>query len=107
MGQTHLTIALAHTTCLAAKTAQFTTAVEIVNTLALVQATGGQQARSGTERVGLLVIGLGYVGLPLAVKFCKHRPVVGFDIKSECIAELQAGLDSTRETTPSELAAAR
>ena len=55
----------------------------------------------------LAIIGLGYVGLPLAVEFGKHRPVIGFDIKPERIAELQAGRDSTRETTPEELAAAR
>jgi UDP-N-acetyl-D-galactosamine dehydrogenase len=54
----------------------------------------------------LAIIGLGYVGLPLAVEFGKHRPVVGFDIKPERIAELQAGHDTTRETTPAELAAA-
>jgi UDP-N-acetyl-D-galactosamine dehydrogenase len=54
----------------------------------------------------LAIIGLGYVGLPLAVEFGKHRPVIGFDIKPERIAELQAGRDSTRETTPAELAAA-
>ena len=41
VGKTHLAIALAHTACLAAKTALFTTAVEIVNTLAAAQATGG------------------------------------------------------------------
>ena len=55
----------------------------------------------------LAIIGLGYVGLPLAVEFGKHRPVIGFDIKPERIAELQAGRDSTRETTPAEPAAAR
>ena len=55
----------------------------------------------------LAIIGLGYVGLPLAVEFGQHRPVIGFDIKPERIAELQAGHDSTRETTPAELAAAR
>ena len=55
----------------------------------------------------LAIIGLGYVGLPLAVEFGQHRPVIGFDIKPERIAELQAGRDSTRETTPEELAAAR
>ncbi len=54
----------------------------------------------------LAIIGLGYVGLPPTVEFGKHRPVVGFDIKPERIAELQAGHDSTRETTPEELAAA-
>ncbi len=56
--------------------------------------------------IPLAIIGLGYVGLPLAVEFGKHRPVIGFDIKPERIAELQAGHDSTRETTPAELAAA-
>jgi UDP-N-acetyl-D-galactosamine dehydrogenase len=54
----------------------------------------------------LAIIGLGDVGLPLAVEFGQHRPVIGFDIKPERIAELQAGHDSTRETTPEELAAA-
>ncbi|MBK1646552.1 nucleotide sugar dehydrogenase [Thiocapsa imhoffii] len=55
----------------------------------------------------IAVIGLGYVGLPLAVEFGKHRPVIGFDIDESRVAELQAGLDRTRETTPEELAAAR
>jgi UDP-N-acetyl-D-galactosamine dehydrogenase len=53
------------------------------------------------------VIGLGYVGLPLAVEFGKHRPVIGFDIKPERIADLRAGRDHTREVTPEELAEAR
>ena len=52
----------------------------------------------------LAIIGLGYVGLPLAVAFGQHRPVIGFDIKPERIAGLQAGHDSTRETTTSTLA---
>ena len=55
----------------------------------------------------LAVIGLGYVGLPLAVEFGKHRPVIGFDIKAERVAELRAGRDATREVTPEELAEAR
>jgi UDP-N-acetyl-D-galactosamine dehydrogenase len=55
-------------------------------------------------RIG--VIGLGYVGLPLAVEFGKHFSTVGFDIKEARIAELKAGRDSTLETTPEELAAA-
>jgi len=53
------------------------------------------------------IIGLGYVGLPLAVEFGKHYPTVGFDIKAPRIEELKAGRDSTRETTPAELAAAK
>jgi len=55
-------------------------------------------------RIGL--IGLGYVGLPLAVEFGQHYPTVGFDIKPDRVAELRAGHDSTRETTPEELQAA-
>ena len=55
----------------------------------------------------LAVIGLGYVGLPLAVAFGKQRPVVGFDINAQRIAQLQTGHDSTLETTPEQLAAAQ
>jgi len=56
-------------------------------------------------RIG--IIGLGYVGLPLAVEFGKHYPTVGFDIKKERIAELARGEDSTLETTADELKAAK
>ncbi len=55
-------------------------------------------------RIG--VIGLGYVGLPLAVEFGRQLPVVGYDIKPERIAELREGRDSTREVDADELAAA-
>jgi UDP-N-acetyl-D-glucosamine/UDP-N-acetyl-D-galactosamine dehydrogenase len=55
-------------------------------------------------RIG--IIGLGYVGLPLAVEFGKQFPTVGFDIKAERIAELTQGRDSTLETTAEELAVA-
>jgi UDP-N-acetyl-D-galactosamine dehydrogenase len=54
----------------------------------------------------LAVIGLGYVGLPLAVEFGKQRQVLGFDINAQRVAQLQAGQDSTLETEPCELAAA-
>ena len=47
----------------------------------------------------LAVIGLGYVGLPLAVEFGKNRPVVGFDINPTRIAALRAG-QNTREVAP-------
>ncbi len=50
------------------------------------------------------VIGLGYVGLPLAVEFAKKYPVVGLDINSGRVAELKAGRDSSLEVTPQELA---
>lgn len=45
----------------------------------------------------IAVVGLGYVGLPLAVEFGKHRSVVGFDINAARIAELRSGKDSTLE----------
>ena len=49
------------------------------------------------------VVGLGYVGLPLAVEFGRHFRTVGFDIKSGRIKELRAGKDSTLEVSPKEL----
>ena len=55
----------------------------------------------------IAIIGLGYVGLPLAVEFGKLRTVIGFDINSKRIAELQAGCDNTLETEPQELQAAK
>jgi UDP-N-acetyl-D-galactosamine dehydrogenase len=54
----------------------------------------------------IAIIGLGYVGLPLAVEFGKHRPVLGFDINAARIAELQSGQDHTLECSPAELQAA-
>ena len=51
----------------------------------------------------IAVIGLGYVGLPLAVAFGRVRPVVGFDIHQQRIAQLQAGHDSTLEVAPDQL----
>jgi UDP-N-acetyl-D-galactosamine dehydrogenase len=54
----------------------------------------------------IAIIGLGYVGLPLAVEFGKHRPVLGFDINQQRIAELQSGQDRTLECSPAELSEA-
>jgi UDP-N-acetyl-D-galactosamine dehydrogenase len=54
----------------------------------------------------IAVIGLGYVGLPLAVEFGKRRPVLGFDINARRVAELQGGQDHTLECSPGELAEA-
>jgi UDP-N-acetyl-D-glucosamine/UDP-N-acetyl-D-galactosamine dehydrogenase len=54
----------------------------------------------------IAVIGLGYVGLPLAVEFAKSRQVIGFDINRARVAELQAGKDSTLEVSPEDLQAA-
>lgn len=55
----------------------------------------------------IAVMGLGYVGLPVAVAFGQTHPVVGFDIKSARIAELKAGHDSTEEVLPADLAQAK
>ncbi len=55
----------------------------------------------------IAVIGLGYVGLPLAVEFGKKRAVVGFDIDSRRIAELRQGHDRTEEVDEQELAEAK
>ena len=60
----------------------------------------------GSSHIKLAIIGLGYVGLPLAVEFGKQRHVVGFDINQQRINELNAGHDATLETEPYELQAA-
>ena len=54
----------------------------------------------------IAIIGLGYVGLPLAVEFGKNRETVGFDINDARIAELNAGIDNTLEVASDELSLA-
>jgi UDP-N-acetyl-D-galactosamine dehydrogenase len=54
----------------------------------------------------IAVIGLGYVGLPLAVEFGKQRQIIGFDINPKRVKELQSGQDHTLECSPEELALA-
>ena len=58
------------------------------------------------NKLKIAVIGLGYVGLPLAVEFGKKNPVVGFDINASRIAALMAGTDHTLEVSDEELAVA-
>ena len=53
------------------------------------------------------IIGLGYVGLPLAVEFGRKRSIIGFDINQKRINELKSGLDLTMEVTAEELATAK
>jgi UDP-N-acetyl-D-galactosamine dehydrogenase len=60
-----------------------------------------------TSDFRLAVIGLGYVGLPLAAEFAKTRPVLGFDINEQRIAALRGGRDVTRELSSEELAQAK
>ena len=51
----------------------------------------------------IAIIGLGYVGLPLALEFAKKYQVVGFDINLDRIDELRNGIDRTNETTSVEI----
>ncbi|MBJ8505179.1 Vi polysaccharide biosynthesis UDP-N-acetylglucosamine C-6 dehydrogenase TviB [Acinetobacter seifertii] len=55
------------------------------------------------EQLKIAIIGLGYVGLPLAVEFGKHKPTIGFDINENRILELKNGHDHTLEVTSDEL----
>jgi UDP-N-acetyl-D-galactosamine dehydrogenase len=57
-------------------------------------------------RAAVAVVGLGYVGLPLAAAFSRHMPVIGFDISTRKIDELRSGHDSTGELSAAELASA-
>src|SRR5215471_3031344 len=56
-------------------------------------------------RIG--VVGLGYVGLPLAVEFGKHFETIGFDVNPQRVAHLRKGRDTTLEVSPEELRAAQ
>jgi len=58
------------------------------------------------QDIKIAIIGLGYVGLPLAVEFGRKRPVIGFDINRQRIEALNAGIDSTLEISGEELSAA-
>ena len=59
------------------------------------------------DEARIAVLGLGYVGLPLAVHFAARYPVVGFDIDQQRIDELRSGLDRTREVTDAEFGQAQ
>ena len=62
---------------------------------------------STATEVRLAVVGLGYVGLPLAAEFARSREVLGFDISQSRVEALRAGLDATQELSREELAAAK
>ena len=59
-----------------------------------------------SKNTSIAIIGLGYVGLPLAVEFGKQYPTLGFDINERRVRELQEGIDVTLETSREELQAA-
>ena len=56
---------------------------------------------SSTDKIG--IIGLGYVGLPLAAEFGKNSPTLGFDIDESRIADLCNGIDKTLEVSEHEM----
>jgi UDP-N-acetyl-D-galactosamine dehydrogenase len=60
-----------------------------------------------SKKTAVAVVGLGYVGLPLAVALSRHFRVVGFDISPRRINELQSGADATGEVEPAKLAQAK
>jgi UDP-N-acetyl-D-galactosamine dehydrogenase len=59
------------------------------------------------KNIHIGIIGLGYVGLPLAVEFGKHLPTTGFDINTSRLNELKKGIDHTLEVSQDELSAAK
>jgi len=59
------------------------------------------------DKATIAIIGLGYVGLPLAAAFGKVLPTIGFDLNVDRIAELQTGYDRTLEVSIDELADAK
>ena len=57
------------------------------------------------EQPRIAVVGLGYVGMPLAIAFAKRHPTLGFDIDADRIAQLKRGIDATEEVEPEVLRA--
>ena len=53
---------------------------------------------SGSEKLAL--VGLGYVGMPIAVEFAKHVQVIGYDINEQRVNEYRNGIDATNEVGP-------
>lgn len=78
--------------------------VKVGSTLDKLMKLDGPMLKRNEARVA--VLGLGYVGLPLAVEFGRQRPTLGFDIDTRRIQELAAGHDRTQEVDPTQLAAA-
>jgi len=69
--------------------------------------SGNENVLFDLARVNIGVIGLGYVGLPLAAAFGRRFPTTGFDIDARRVMELESGSDRTREVTREELAASQ
>jgi UDP-N-acetyl-D-glucosamine/UDP-N-acetyl-D-galactosamine dehydrogenase len=85
----------------------FTRGLPLQKQAAIVAQKGeGTASLPALALVRIGIVGLGYVGLPLAVYLARHFPVTAFDIDRERVAELGAGQDRTREVTPEEFAQA-
>src|SRR5467141_4595427 len=68
----------------------------------------GEVWPEGGQRLATVaVVGLGYVGLPLAVQFGKHGPTVGYDLSRKKIDNIQRRVDTTGELSAAELKGAR
>src|SRR5713101_8644300 len=65
------------------------------------------RSESGQQLATVAVVGLGYVGLPLAVEFGKHRPTLGYDLSRKKIENIQRRVDTTGELSAAELEGAR
>ena len=60
-----------------------------------------------TKEIKLAVIGLGYVGLPLAIEFGKKRNVIGYDMSEKRIADLNSSFDETKQMNSDDFDAAK
>jgi UDP-N-acetyl-D-galactosamine dehydrogenase len=67
----------------------------------------GEAAAGAGEAERVAIVGLGYVGLPLAVEFGRTRPTVGFDVRAERIASLGRGVDPGADISPEQLRASK
>src|SRR6185295_11675255 len=67
----------------------------------------GKRRMMTLDQVRIGIVGLGYVGLPLAVEFGGHFDTLGFDVNAARIDALRAGHDSTQETSAEELAGSK
>src|SRR5260370_18897218 len=68
---------------------------------------GEVRSESGKQLATAGVVGLGYVGLPLAVQFGKHRPTLGYDLSRKKIENIRRRVDATGELSAAELEGAR
>ena len=73
----------------------------------IIEAEKNMLSKISSEEIKLGIIGLGYVGLPLAVEFGKKFDVVGFDVKQTRLDALRRFEDTTLETSSKELKAAK